>query len=561
MNSPVLELPLPELYYQSSSRDYWMPDKEGKWIPVTETSAKRYLRSEGYSDVSKGAQSEVEDALLRIQKSQNVEYASRLAGYEAGCHLINERKVLVTESSKLVLPQAGEWPLLGQVLEGMLNVDPVDQRPYFFGWMRRSLESFHSREWTQAQVLAFAGPRNSGKSLIQSIITEVFGGRSSKPFLYMTGKTTFNSDTFQNEHLVVEDDCESIDIRARRHFGGHIKQVAVNQKHTCHGKNKEALTLTPLWRMSISLNDDPERLLVLPPMTDDIEDKIMLFKIGSRPMPMPTTTAKEKTIFWEALRAELPAFVDAMLKYEIPPELVCPRFGVKHYHHPEILQGLNETSPENRLLTLIDKEMFETGVLRKAVDMTAIEIEQCLTKESSSVSREARLLTTYSSAIGAYLARLAKSHPDRFTKRVVTGQSRWTIQPPHTEVTGVDSTSQSGGVVDHVSDFNLIKKNNKDSEAGDGLGNGTILCSPAGEVENKPHHPTRITQAGEAERETETRAVSVQAVVSVSGREGENTCSLTGSVGQTVTEGENTFKYLADQFEFKLEGVGESASN
>jgi hypothetical protein len=114
----------------------------------------------------------------------------------------------VTESPRLILPVQGEWPLLRSIIDGMFNTEGVDQRPYFYGWVKRGLESFHQRKWMQGQVLAMAGPRGAAKSLMQMLLTEIFGGRSAKPYLFMSGRTDFNADLFEGEHLVVDDEAE-----------------------------------------------------------------------------------------------------------------------------------------------------------------------------------------------------------------------------------------------------------------------------------------------------------------------------------------------------------------
>ena len=436
MSAVTEALPLPDLYYHYPNQDYWMPDSRAKWIRITEASAKRFLKSKGYGASIESGFSDVDQALLRIQQEQNVAYANRLAGYEAGCHEMNGNKILVTESPKPIEPREGEWPLIAHILEGMLNIEPEDQRPYLFGWLKLSLEMYATGKWMAGQVVAFAGPKNSAKSLFQGLLTEMFGGRCAIPFRYMTGGSNFNADLFQGEHLVVDDDCESIDFKARRHFGSEIKKVAVKGVHQCHGKNKDGIILQPLWRMSISLNDDPERLLVLPPIADDIDDKIMLFKVGKQPMPMPTETPEQRDVFWKALIAELPAFVHFLFQYEIPKELCVGRFGVKHYHHPDILQALTETAPEGRLLNLIDQRLFGSDPFgrsnREAYEFTALQLENLLTAENSPVTREARQLLTYSTACGAYLGRLAKDSNTchRVTKRTIHGQAIWKIHPP-----------------------------------------------------------------------------------------------------------------------------------
>ena len=431
MRSVIAALPLPPVYYYGP--DYLFQDKAAKFIRVNESSAKRFLRDYGYAGKSENqsALSDVDKCLLDIQMSQNVAYAGRLAGHKAGLYVINGSQVLVTESPTMIQPRPGAFPLLQSILDGMFIDEQKDQRPYVYGWLKKGLECYREQRWAPGQVLAMAGPRCSCKSLFQGIITQLFGGRSAKPYLCMAGKTTFNADLFQAEHLMIEDDAEFTDIKSRRHFGAALKQVAVNQTHQCHGKHRDGVGLTPLWRTSVSLNDDTERLLVLPPIADDIADKIMLLKIGYKALPMATETTEEKERFWKALMAELPAFVHFLQGWQIPAELRCPRFGIRHYHHPELLTALDEHAPQTKVLELIDTEIFRLE--RRVMEYTSSELERSLTRDSSSVAREAKLLFGYSSACGAYLGRLAKDFPERVTKRILHGKTRWRIQPPPVE--------------------------------------------------------------------------------------------------------------------------------
>ena len=435
MSLPTIEaLPLPQIYYQSTGPVYWVRDGTGKWISINETSAKLRMKAAGFSPevFDRNDNHQVDNCVVGIQDSQNVAYAGPLAGYQAGLHEIHRKQVLVTESPRLIEPRAGQWPLLNSILEGMLNDPTHDQRPYLYGWLKVSLLSYRSGLWSHGQVLAFAGPVGSGKSLLQGIITEVFGGRAAKPYLYMTGRTTFNADLFGAEHLMVEDEAESIDIRARRHFAAKIKEVAVNEDQHCHGKGKTALTLTPIWRMTLSLNDEAERMQVLPPLDRDVADKLMLFKVARRELPMPTETPEEKRRFRAALSAELPAFVAFLDQYEIPDALRSGRYGVTHYHHPDLVEALDETTPETRLLALIDQELFGGQVLREPFVGGSIELQERLCDGNEWVNQEARRLLSYSTACGNYLRGIADDPrtAHRVTWRRVNGQKEWTVQPP-----------------------------------------------------------------------------------------------------------------------------------
>ena len=210
-----------------------------------------------------------------------------------------------------------------------------------------------------------------------------------------------------------------------------IKQVAVNDKHRCHRKHREPIVMTPFWRLTVSLNDDPEHLMVLPPLDESLRDKITLLRCRYEPMPMPTGTPKEKGAFWAALKVEFPAFTHFLLnEWTPPPGIIESRFGVGHFHNPAILEALSDQSPEKRLLDLIDMELF-CSPAPSTTKMRAIDVEKQLTQWDSNCKREAGKLLNFGNAAGAYLGRLAKSHPDRVRKDCVKGGTQWwALIPP-----------------------------------------------------------------------------------------------------------------------------------
>lgn len=431
MSKVTKALPLPELFYHAKSKDYFIQNDRGMWITVNEGSAKRHLISQGFSGEKNNGISPLDTCLSNLQLRQDVQYAASLAGYDSGLYEINTRRILVTDSPKLIEPKKGDWPLLEGIFEGMFSDPAHDQRPYFFGWLKVGVGALRAKQWQPGQVLAMAGPIQSAKSLIQGLVTKALGGRSAKPYQYMTGVTAFNADLFAAEHLMIEDVAESTDIRKRRAFGANIKAFAVNQEQHCHGKNQQALTLTPRWRVSITLNDEPERLLVLPPLDEDISDKITLLNVAKREMPMPTATPKEQAVFWNALMAELPAFLHYLDQWPIPPELKSPRFGIIHYHHPVLLAALEALSPELQLLEMVDAEVFHDALRRENPWVgTAADLRTYLTGENRDNRRAAETLLHSPVAAGTHLARLAAKRAERVSLRRINGVSQYTINAP-----------------------------------------------------------------------------------------------------------------------------------
>lgn len=436
---------LPPLFYETGKKEYYLQAEDQTWIPVNENSAKRHLKGFGYrhGKEQSGSVTPLEQCLNQIQTKHGVAYAAPLAGYPAGFHEFNGKKILVTTSPKLVEPIPGDFPILTELLKRMFVTEAKDQRPYLYGWLKVFIEALRANKWRQGQALAMCGPVDCGKSLLQGLFTLLFGGRSAKPHQFMTGGTLFNEDLFEGEHLMIEDDAESTQHAQRKTFGAFIKGFSVNKDQRCHGKSKKGLILKPLWRLSISLNDEPQRLMVLPPIDQDIEDKIILLKVNAATMPMPLETDTQRELFWNTLVSELPAFVHFLLTWEIPEELRSARFGIRHYHHPDILSAVDEVSNEQRLMDLIDEGLsFPRGEAWKG---TASDLERALGGEKSGVQYESRKLFYFNNACGTYLASLARKAPDRVQKLPRNGNSRpWQINPlPGRHYTGQVFTSST----------------------------------------------------------------------------------------------------------------------
>jgi hypothetical protein len=245
----------------------------------------------------------------------------------------------------------------------------------------------------------------------------------------MAGISPFNGELFGAEHLVIEDEIASTDIRARRNFGAHIKGITASENsQRCHAKNRNAVRLDPFWRLSISVNNEPENLMILPPIDDSIEDKLILLRTSISPMPMPTGQPKQRKIFFETLVNELPAFLYHLEQWQIPEKLSSERFGITHFHHPEILQAIDELAPEFRLLALVDDQIFRDE--DDTWEDTAAQLERILTGENSPCRFEARKLLSFGSSCGTYLGRLAKKCQGRVSFRRIHGQTTWRIKPP-----------------------------------------------------------------------------------------------------------------------------------
>jgi len=407
----VIRHGIPEAYYDAGRKEFLIQDARGIWRGVPESSLSRKCKLGGISTsrIPGACHSPFDVIADEIQSKRAVDFSGPVAGFRAGILEEGGLRILVTRGPDLIVPAAGDWSTLRAVFEAVLG-DPVhDQLFHWHAWLKMSFEALVEERRKPGQAMILVGPAECGKSLLQDLITAILGGRQAKPYKFMTDATRFNSNLAGAEHLRIGDENPHTDIRARRNFGAQLKNLTVEECHQVEAKYRDALTLRPFWRLSISLNDEPENLLVLPPLDEHIADKMIILKCTRRKMPMPTATTDQRRAFWEQLVKELPAYLDWLSGLKIPAELVSQRFGVQAFQHPAITSGLLDFEPPIQLLDLIDAHIF--GEHEPFIEMTAAEIQRELTCATSDCIHEARRLLTHPNTCGRYLSRLVKMTP------------------------------------------------------------------------------------------------------------------------------------------------------
>ena len=186
---------------------------------------------------------------LWLQDHRDVNYAAPLAGRASGFYEDNGARYLVTDSPRFITPERGEWPTLRAVLENLFvrNEPTHGERQWhtLLVWIKGTVEALRAGKSKEAQALAMAGPPQSGKSLLQRLLTHLLGGRECKPFLFMSEKTPFNAELFEAEHLMLEDEHMSRRPPDRLALGAAIKGIVANETHNCHRKKCTGITLRP----------------------------------------------------------------------------------------------------------------------------------------------------------------------------------------------------------------------------------------------------------------------------------------------------------------------------
>ncbi len=425
-----------EIFYCVPTKEYLLKNESGRWLSLNDGGFKRWLRSKGYR--SRPAEGEsisaAEAVMLHIQDHRDVDFAGAVAGKCLGFHAENGTRFLVTSEAELVEPANGDWRTVQAFIDGLFYGDDSDQSDtqvaVFHGWMRAAYASLCEGKHSHGQALVLCGVAGSGKSCIQDIIlSPMLGGRAGKAARFMMGATPFNSDLCGKEHLVLDDEFMSTNMSARLQLGANLKQMCVGTNLvSIHAKNRNAVNLRLWWRVSISVNDDPEAMLVLPPLDDHVADKLILLRCHRFNHPMPMTTPEDKARFAEQVKSELPAYAWWLLnEFRLPDSLQNDRYGVASFHHPELVEALHGLSPQAHMLKLVDQVLFTFGETEWRG--TAEEVKRKLLADDGT-RREAERLLGWSAAAGTYLSRLAKRPDGRVTQTRTMHSREWIIKAP-----------------------------------------------------------------------------------------------------------------------------------
>jgi phage/plasmid primase-like uncharacterized protein len=416
--------------FDSGGRTWWLQAANMDFVPVTEGMVKLAMHVSGMEKYTKnGDPSPIDREVLRLIREESVAYAGPVAGWPSGLHYMAGKTVLVTDSCILPEGRAGNSDRIQKILH-----DALGEEQYF-----RYLSIIHyarlrilKQLWFPLPSPVLVGPKDCGKSLAQEIISRCLGGRSAKPTLFLQGQTPFNGELFGAEHLMLEDDTAKTDMASRRHLGECLKSMLFSRTFNCHDKGRRGVALSPYWLLSMSINDEPEHLNVLPVIDSALADKITILKMEKVPRDVPDGVSEAEWLT-RVLREEMPAFIDRIdtldMAYakEHHPHYFNSRTQVAAWQHPSILSALIDMSPERQLLTYIDNVIFK--------DMTPViwsgTSEALLVRlKDSQYTREVEKLLSWPNACGTYLRRLMINFPKRIEYIRTKNSRTWRIQPP-----------------------------------------------------------------------------------------------------------------------------------
>lgn len=359
-----------EIYYDHNSLVFWFKDRAGEFTRMSESAIRQHLNIAGFDNSrSRGLASQIDEMVAEIRLTKKIDYVGRLAGYPIGYWQIYGRRLLITREARLAEPSHSDNTKIVDFIVRLLGKEQAD---VVFAWVKLAIAARRAAltrliqekppNFRAGQYLGVAGDPDHGKTVLSRILVwtissldEMKGDLSQ----FHKGQTTFNADGAKHETHVIDDEGGSDSPTGRREMLESIKKGVGQQEKRVHGKGQEGETLELFNRTIILLNRGIADLRILPEMDDGISEKIHLLKTIARAVDCDTCDIDAFNQYFDDLRAAVPDFIGFLDQFEIPSELVGGRFGMLHYHNPELLADLSELSSTTGLWELLDDFWFE----------------------------------------------------------------------------------------------------------------------------------------------------------------------------------------------------------
>ena len=375
----------------------------------------------------------VRDACKSRELDGGVQWHGGIAGHAQGLAMdTNDLPILITSQAKTPHPSPGDAPIIADII-GNAFTDPT-ATSVFVSWLAGRYKAVRGHVHIPSPMLVLAGEINSGKSLLAWIVAQTLGGRTANPYASWSGGMLWNDDLVSSELLLVDDCVGSTDIRSRRNFGASFKEAIYPHVIQLRKRNASSIAVRPVWACIVCCNDTPESLQIIPPLDNDLADKVALLHVVGVKLPVDTSTPEGKLELQALIRSELPAFAQQLMDWQTPEELHDSRSGIKAWRDPVLTDAVDAHSPARRLEDLLETALTHMGLWGDLPrDMTAADIQGRLEDSQSPVRDQARQLCTWHGAMGSALAKLARSGSDyvEVSPNTVAGKPpRYWVSPP-----------------------------------------------------------------------------------------------------------------------------------
>lgn len=413
---------------------YWIQLPDGGWKSHTKEDYTIRLRLAGFSHNprKKGdPASEIDEVIRYVQDTRRIDAVAPFIFRKEETVVFNGDRHLNTPKKFPMSPAEtatdADFPWLGDFLNKIwepVRVDGCLPRDFFLAWLQRAYTNALSGFPVSGQALVIAGPAGVGKSLLATfVLRQMFGGGSDAGD-FLLGGASFNRQLAEVGVWWVDDNTSSSNFNDHRRFSEMLKKHVATPMVQYHPKYMDSVVLPWFGRLIVTCNTDADSLSIIPSLDGTILDKLMLFKLDEAYRPQFRPNKDQEKLIMD----ELPYFLRWLIDW-VPPSGVVdsksPRFGIRSYHHPDILSSAREASPDHRLTEILDMWCRQMALLgeEKSWSGTSTELlaRMNMSEEVKSVLRDYTPIK-----LGRALAKI-EGYYTKLTRRVLDGKSYYEL--------------------------------------------------------------------------------------------------------------------------------------
>ena len=332
-------------FWESKTSRYWRKLNNSKWHSHTAQDVRLRLNAAGLSDiVPKGETvSPASKGLMAVQDTAAVHgifpafYNPRQIVHIAGQDYLNTSTVKIQEPSPDMCHGWGQgFPWLADYFEKLFS---PEQLKYFLHWFAHAYRGGLEGNPQRGLALFIAGSVGVGKTFLNRCIFKKMFGGSEDASKYITGKDQFNSFLVGCPHWALDDATLSSEVSKKEFYSQMIKSAVANEGVIMRGMHREGFLAPWRGRLTVTMNDDPDSLKMLPHTDISNKDKLMI--LHARKVEI----AAENWITDEQVDVEMPRFAAFLRDMPVDEKIWGGRFGVQPYLDPELVSAAESIGP------------------------------------------------------------------------------------------------------------------------------------------------------------------------------------------------------------------------
>ena len=223
------------------------------------------------------------------------------------------------------------------------------QKVLWISWLHHFYKNSFDGTPRAGQCMFVAGGSNKGKTLMNHRLLGGMMGGHSDIASYVTGDDNFNENLFEVGLGTVDDQLASSDRRSHLRYTALLKKLVANNVLSMRAMFKGSVDIDWCGRLSVTMNEDPESMRMLPDLDINNRDKVVILRCS--PQPINFLADVERTI-----QQELTYFCRYIYDFCIPKECAgSPRFGVKSYIDPHLRGESDYSSVTYATVEMLDE--------------------------------------------------------------------------------------------------------------------------------------------------------------------------------------------------------------